>query len=82
MPHCGGDIAATTDGVSLYPDDSKIVPGEWRGCSGTGQRLFTCDLKNVGRIFWPLITYETNANPRLLPPDDMTREIDVVGFDQ
>ena len=36
----------------------------------------------VGRIYSPLIAYETNANPRLLPPDDMTREIDVVGLDQ
>ena len=67
-------------------DRSKVVSGD-QGCSATGQRLFTRNLKGctnqtVGRIVSPLITYETNANPRLLPPDDMTREIDVVGFDQ
>jgi len=66
---------------------SRFVSGKSRAAPQLVRGCLLATLKGrtnltVGRIYSPLIAYETNANPRLLPPDDMTREIDVVGLDQ
>ena len=73
--------------IPIVLDRSKVVSGESRAAPQLVRGCLLATLKGrtnltVGRIYSPLIAYETNANPRLLPPDDMTREIDVVGLDQ